>query len=97
MKEFKGTPGPWVADSAWIETESRIIAEVKDSRDECEIFKPLQPETLANGKLIAAAPELLRELQRAVQVYDALLADGYLAYKDDALRAQAVINKALGE
>ncbi len=65
MSEFKGTPGPWSVEGSWVESDCRYIAEVHDFREECEIFKPVHPESAANANLIAAAPELLDLVQRA--------------------------------
>lgn len=68
--KFKGTPGPWSVEGYWVESDSRCIAEVHDFKEECEIFKPVHPESAANADLIAAAPELLEALQDALHAHD---------------------------
>ena len=63
--EFKGTPGPWKICYYGYEPKELVIA--KDKKPETrvanvdiqEIFK-----SLANARLIAAAPELLEALQK---------------------------------
>lgn len=56
----KHTPGKWTTINLYIWTEAgdSLIACVAGPRDE-------DPESLANAKLIAAAPELLEALQVA--------------------------------
>ena len=63
--QFKGTPGPWKICYYGYEPKELVIA--KDKKPETrvanvdiqEIFK-----SLANARLIAAAPELLEALQK---------------------------------
>lgn len=90
MKDFYG---PWTFELSTHEVHDKdgdLIVDV-DSGD----F--LKEKSADLGLLIAAAPDLLKELQRAAEVYDALLSDGYLGYKDDLIRVSAAIAKALGE
>lgn len=58
MKEFKGTPGPWVANPIYGWIESDIEDKVVIGGD--------QPPTREDVRLIAAAPELLEALQWAL-------------------------------
>lgn len=54
MNEFKGTPGPWVANPIYGWIESDIEDKVVIGGD--------QPPTREDVRLIAAAPELLEAL-----------------------------------
>ena len=75
--EFKGTQGEWKVDASITKLETKIvcgkirICEAKhynngDMEDEENYFKndPSIKEGKANAQLIAAAPELLKELQK---------------------------------
>lgn len=99
MNEFKGTPGPWVADKT-----SRAVGPI--SRDDDQSYGILIPvawvefETevdiqASNQNLIAAAPELLEALQRMVN--KAHKQNWNDAYPEELQSAQAAINKALEE
>ncbi|EQA1580422.1 hypothetical protein V5K30_RS06490 [Enterobacter hormaechei] len=99
MKEFKGTPGPWVASKT-----DRSIGPV--SRDDDQSYGMILPVAWvefdgndayqqANANLIAAAPDLFEALQ-------AMLSKAYKQnwndqYPDEVSKAQAAISKALGE
>ncbi|WJZ70033.1 EaD/Ea22-like family protein [Pantoea phage PA-1] len=92
--KFKGTPGPWSVEGFWVESDCRYIAEVHDFREECEIFKPVHPESAANANLIAAAPELLEALQAVL--FDVMA--NRAAINDDRIEEiRAAISKALGQ
>lgn len=95
MKEFKGTPGPWIADKT-----SSAVGPV--SHDDDQSYGILIPVAwvefdqdvgvqASNQRLIAAAPELLEALQDALHAYDK---HGEYPEWDFA---RAAINKALGE
>ena len=99
MKEFKGTPGPWVADKT-----SRAVGPI--SRDDDQSYGMVIPAAWiefdqeveiheSNQNLIAAAPELLEALQRMVN--KAHKQNWNDAYPEELQSAQAAINKALGE
>lgn len=99
MKEFKGTPGPWVADKT-----SRAVGPI--SRDDDQSYGMVIPVAWiefdqeveiheSNQNLIAAAPELLEALQRMVN--KAHKQNWNDAYPEELQSAQAAINKALGE
>lgn len=95
MSEFKGTPGKWFYRAELGElasTHKGVIADLL-----CDSYQD------ENGYLLAAAPELLEELQRMVAEYDAEIIDKYegtrafdsmLAVAD---KARLVIAKALGQ
>lgn len=92
---FKGTPGPWAISSrsaSCIRTadqEQRIAyLETADNTFEtCE----------ANGRLIAAAPELLEALMEAIEFCNA--ANNFISGQDlpASSRWIAAVAKALGE
>lgn len=99
MEEFKGTPGPWVADKT-----SRAVGPI--SRDDDQSYGMVIPVAWvefdqeveiheSNQNLIAAAPELLEALQRMVN--KAHRQNWNDAYPEELQSAQAAINKALGE
>ena len=99
MKEFQGTPGPWIADKT-----SRAVGPVSHDDDQSYgILIPVawvefdQDEWIqaSNQRLIAAAPELLEALQKMLsKAYKQNWND---AYPEEIQSAQAAINKALGE
>ena len=104
MKEFKGTPGPWVADKT-----SRAIGPI--SRDDDQSYGILIPVALvefdqdegiqaSNQRLIAAAPELLEALKELISGYEDREQSGMfdmLVHGDLIEKANVAINKALGE
>lgn len=97
MKEFKGTPGPWVASKT-----DRSIGPV--SRDDDQSYGMILPVAWvefyvepgchqANANLIAAAPDLLAALQLIISYHD----DGNCElHSEDVALARAAISKALG-
>lgn len=62
------TPGPWTQldqeHAISIVSGGIVIADVFKPDDNC--VSPIMSETLDNARLIAAAPELLRELKSAI-------------------------------
>lgn len=92
MKDFKGTPGPWVIDGVDVGAEFNI-----DSADggtsvgiTSQIFRDKDNEIRrANTQLIAAAPELLSVLQKIVE-------SGHIL-PHFKIESQWAIAKALGE
>lgn len=77
MKELKHTPGPWVLGYRVTEFELTIFGADKKRVCEMKSFSDPKPELFndpnteaadANAKLIAAAPELLANLQQCVIV-----------------------------
>lgn len=121
MKEFKGTPGPWLAshhysdvvtviDSQGLEVvtaEHCPIMQNYDERleidhwaDDARAFRELpEHEQAANAYLIAAAPDLLTELQRlrgyVIDVLDVDEDDCHIEHP--LMSSRAAISKALGE
>lgn len=101
MKEFKGTPGPWVVDVNGVDARWNIDSL---SGDPVAITNqvPRDKDWLkrdANTQLIASSPDLLSALQSLVEIYDN---DGSRLYttetKQRALdKAKVAIDKALGE
>ena len=107
MKKFMGTEGPWVTCDPHGPAEGgSSVMEISSGRERwiasccCYVSRE---EVRANSTLIAAAPELLEELQRMVFEYDSEIIDKYegtrafdsmLAVAD---KARMVIAKALGE
>lgn len=74
MSDFKGTPGPWVADKT-----SRAVGPVSKEDDQSYgmvlpvawvEFDPEVEIQAANQQLIAAAPELIEALQDALHAHD---------------------------
>lgn len=96
--EFRGTPGPWVRESA-----GRGIGPV--SKDDDQSYGMVIPVAYvdfgesdevqnANANLIAAAPDLLEALQDLlIRVAD----DEEYGPEHAITRARAAISKALGE
>ena len=88
MKEFKGTPGPWVVNEIGQHWNNKELAhlEITYGEDgECICDTVYQRE---DAKLIAAAPELLealRDLESRACIYV------------NTSKAKSAINKALGE
>ena len=95
MKEFKGTPGPWVVNEIGQHWNNKALThlEITYGEDgECVCDTVYQRE---DANLIAAAPELLEALQRCESVLSNIPLE--VCDVEDLLYARAVINKALGE
>jgi len=95
MKDFKGTPGPWVAADTVIESEGSCIAEINGDDTSWE-----QDEY--NATLMAAAPELLEALQELFADYKQLADSvdaGFWDLEDTEVgkKSLAAIAKALGK
>lgn len=104
MKEFKGTPGPWIADKT-----SRAVGPVSHEDDQSygilipvawvEFDQDAGIQT-SNQRLIAAAPELLEALKELISGYEDREKSGMfdmLVHGDLIEKANVAINKALGE
>lgn len=93
MKEFKGTPGPWIASKS----DRSIGPVIKDDDQSYGMILPVawvefdgKPgHQEANANLISAAPELFSVLQKIVE-------SGYIL-PHLKIESQRVIAKALGE
>lgn len=103
MKEFKGTPGPWVTSKT-----DRSIGPV--SRDDDQSYGMILPVAWvefdgndafqqANANLIAAAPDLLKELQklREYVINVCGVDDEDCDSEHPLMSSQSAISKALGE
>ncbi|WP_416425643.1 hypothetical protein RAM80_07770 [Pseudomonas sp. App30] len=98
MPEIKHTPGPWLIDP--VDNEYIVPASEPDSIGIAIVstIDPMQekrrwwfgPESLANAKLIAAAPDLLEALQDLVTE----LGDDWNMLHNYLDRARAAIAKA---
>lgn len=100
MKEFRGTPGPWVAEKT-----SRAVGPV--SKDDDQSYGMCLPVAwvefdqeveiqAANQNLMAAAPELLEALQLSISVIKNM-ADPSQSKTFTLELANAAIAKALGK
>lgn len=91
MKEFKGTPGPWVVNEIGQHWNNKVLThlEITFGEDgECICDTVYQRE---DANLIAAAPELLEALQFIINDCSRMIP------KCAEDKANAAINKALGE
>lgn len=92
MKEFKGTPGPWINVGGWVDAEKRsgelsgIICSIS-----AVAARNLDVVNDANANLIAAAPELLEALQIIINDCSRMIP------KCAEEKEIAAINKVLGE
>ena len=101
MKEFKGTPGPWVVNEIGQHWNNKALThlEITFGEDgECICDTVYQRE---DANLIAAAPELLEACMR---IRNQLYAAGYEAERGSLNptrcllnQIEEAINKALGE
>lgn len=100
MKEFQGTPGPWVVNEIGQHWNNKALAhlEITFGEDgECICDTVYQRE---DANLIAAAPELLEALQELISGYEDREQSGMfdmLVHGDLIEKANVAINKALGE
>lgn len=100
MKEFKGTPGPWLVNEIGQHWNNKELAhlEITYGEDgECICDTVYQRE---DANLISAAPELLEVLQELIADYDDFRARTGRSGEGQnklMLKARAAINKALGE
>lgn len=95
MEKFKGTKGKW---EAWLSGSSYYVANLKgkEYRDILNIDNIGNiDEVEANAQLIAAASELLSELQHVVKALETVSSFG--ATTPIINRAKSIINKALGK
>lgn len=97
------TPGPWMIQSR----DNDLLFDVVDSRTESKLiagpFRHELPtvkgnsETIANARLIAAAPELLEALETIVCWQDVDSIGARLTSAQMLTQARAAIAKAKGE
>lgn len=102
MSKFTGTPGPWEISELIVNSNGErtgvFIAKtgggiVGQSYINCTVYD--LEASLRNARLMAAAPELLNALQ--VMLNKAYKQNWNDQYPDEISKAQAAINKALGE
>lgn len=68
------TPGPWVAEAAdWFGDHNIVLRDGEDRRAVAAVVSNMRDpvEVAANARLIAAAPELLSQLEDAVKLLGA--------------------------
>lgn len=101
MNIVKHTPGPWIVPDEKLDRDVTIYTRIQESGNPLYIarvygqgtFGPQRPETKANARLIAAAPELL-ELARAVSKLTNQYGSGNLGWLNN--KANELIAKAEG-
>ena len=105
MADVKHTPGPWTSYPCNLERYSRVItangamvqiAMTKEVYGDRRTYEPGE-ETTANARLIAAAPELLELLERAVGRLEIAHRNGDSIMKEWVIDAHTAILKATGE
>lgn len=106
MNKSEHTPGPWVANAFHIArtNDSEIIIEQDGGSAPiatCYAIGTLSlDQSSANAKLIAAAPELLQELQRMLSVFGCLSEADYQEINPCAKarvhKARALVAKVTG-
>ena len=92
------TPGPWWVTDSGVRDSGGYICHTKPPThypDQNERYAKEVAERKANARLIAAAPELLQALRRAVLAL-AFAAESSPAMQDDYEAVSAVIAKATG-
>lgn len=100
MSEPKFTPGPWKISTSLSGEEAAIIdseSGAQFSGSVCQLFKQLRSkdpegEKLANAKLIAAAPDLLKV---AVEALDFICAHNHYVAADIMTKLQTTIERAV--
>ena len=105
MMSAKFTPGPWHAN--WTRLNGKAIGfHVADEthgsiRHICEFYdgtEAMPPEEVeANARLIAAAPELLGVLERAIRRLEIAHANGDSIMREWIVDARAALAKATGD
>ena len=93
MREKKWTPGPWFACRP--EDLGVTVAKL-DNEWWVKCDQPVEPG-VQNARLIAAAPDLVEELEHARETIQALIREGYLGYVPQLTRIDAALAKAYGE
>jgi len=97
MKRGRHTPGPWFAVGYQVEIESETVADICTTNANLFGQGGLHDDarSMANARLIAAAPDMLKMLEVA---RDSLEVSNYEGEEDDVLAAIAsVIARAKGE
>ncbi|OCB77995.1 hypothetical protein [Flavobacterium crassostreae] len=78
MTKFKGTTKEWRISKDGLEVTASRKGILEGSKRICDIadFGKSEEEKLANAKLIAAAPELLKALSKMIRMYEEILPTG---------------------
>lgn len=114
MEDFKGTKGRWEVKHSQSKTAYNVVGTVlgcKYKIARCPYVKSLikadEQEAKANAQLMATSPELLEDLQEAIELFDSAykcMADGdneglynALANATSRTRFKETIAKALGK
>ena len=102
---YKWTPGPWNIGSSDLPV-SRMSIHCKGHKESCHSTIALMvsrmtigishDEELANARLIAAAPDLLKALETLLSLHDARV-DTADAWNVSMEEARAAISKAIGD
>lgn len=97
-EEFKGTTSEWKIQEPYntfvYGSEGKLICQMK--------YDPFSEESIANAQLIAAAPELLKELIDFCKTFESTIGyQGYdhnvfVALNDRYIKSKKAIKKALG-
>jgi hypothetical protein len=102
MSATKHTPGPWFyrRGDEWTHDVVTLHGELPDGSTNCwtvaSINKQREPEHEANARLIAAAPELLEELENILRAYGSEHQSHAFEQWPEVIRAREVIAKATG-
>ena len=96
MEEMKHTPGPWRIGTAPPNGEQAIGTIRGMMVAVATTGVGMEKETLANARLIAAAPELLNALQGMLRDHKAVHGVGDLEMQPALFQAHAAIDKATG-
>jgi len=98
------TKGPWYASESFNIHEQRIVADEETGQTIAIVYgrgsyEERIDETRANAHLIAAAPELLEALKKAVSLIEGVASETPMErfYQSQADSLQEVINKAEGK
>lgn len=102
MRKFEGTQGEW--EIKMISGENILIKKGSFEKlgSNFRSYQPIEISNRYNAKLIAAAPDLLEQLQKIVADYESEIHDRYDGTHSleellaDTKDAHAAINKALG-
>ena len=94
----KYTPGPWTIDKNVTETDYLLCCDISDrNRGYVASLAVTNEDALSNAKLIAAAPDLLEALKKAVDALELADDSGTPGLRKIIAEADTAIRKAEGE